>query len=405
MKFFKQFVHRLVIQVFGPVFKWIEKRSWFVKFILLNIILIVTGLLFMLRMYPNEVKAAARSGKYYCRAFLGPRTGAIPLTNLQRQELHRDINGIVQLLKSETMVTNHLNAWSIGQILAALPDTNGVDVLRLTEEAKKYLVPASFGYKQSLLDNFPQIQVSAWLAYGYGTIGKPIGIGDLDFLLNNQDSQGDNSGWWPFYPCLERHPENASTYVTAWCVLALEEQMSRGLISPDQTNRVETIINNGEVWLREGKVTGRARWYDYPQAPLFGEKMESLSSSALVLHTLHILDSRGERNDFRELDSEWMAGLPNEVPSPAYKEVSGVAVQSSANIRRVDAIRQYVLPAEIIVTVDAYKNANFIQKAHALRWIDQLIDRLPEFQNNIQGAYWISAELLIGLRYMDSGTS
>lgn len=125
--------------------------------------------------------------------------------------------------------------------------------------------------------------------------------------------------------------------------------------------------------------------------------MESLSISGLVLHTFHVLAPYSDLPDMESMDSDWVRSLPSEVWGATYKEVSGVRIEVSPDNNKHETIRHYVLPWALLATVDAYKNANWPEKAHALDWIDRLIKELPELQASTGDAYWISTELLIAL--------
>jgi hypothetical protein len=402
----KSVVAWLQEEVRDPVENWLKCRikplPWFLKVILLICLVQLGSIGVFVGKYPKEAKAYAATIKYYWVAFWKPGK-PIPMSKREHQELRLEINSLIRMLKTKAVDTLDMNAWSIGQVMTSLPDTNGVDVSILILEAQKYLIGRGKGYRQFTNDDFAQIHISAWLAYGLAFIDRPIDVDDLNFILGNQDRQSSNSGWWPVCPCLVRQDGNASTYTTAWAVLALNEQLKKGMIPADHTDAARASINSAELWLKGTRIPGKTRWYDYPYRVRMGERTESLSASALVLHTLHVLDPHNERSDFQELDSGWIRNLPTEVPSPPYKEVAGVDVEIVPRVYRRDGIRQYVLPWEIIATVDGYRNANLIERARALRWIDEMINRLPAADLSLQGAYWIAAELLISLQYLESG--
>ena len=399
MEFLKHTITWLGRQVWEPVKGWVSRRSWFSKCCLLLILfLVVAGL-----KYPKETGEWLGSAKYYWIAIRGESGRPIPLTITQRRSLDLAINAMTSILRFKTEQLDDLSAWSIGQLLASLPRAETDQVLsNLLSVASKYSMPDQRGFKEFENDLFSQIQVTAWLAYGCAKVGKPFDDRHLEFLLNQQETQGPNPGWWSVYPCDAKRAENASTYATAWCVLSLHELVSRNLVLPSHLRLVKRSIDSGRQWLIGQRISDKVRWYDYSFRG--GERMESLSVSGLVMHALHVLDPNGVQTPFNQLDAEWLRTLPSEIPSATYKEVSGLTIQLGPVLLRRDTIRHYVLPWELIATVDAYKNGNLFEKVRALKWIDHLLVKAGEFQTSVNDAYWIAAELLIALIYLDGRT-
>jgi hypothetical protein len=383
-------------EVAKPVIGWVGTLPWIAKAGFLLLLILVAAII----NNPSGARAWANTAKYRWRA-LRPEDGyPVPLTKEQRETVNKEIGEITLNLSARVKQLDTLNAWSIGQLLAALPsDVTDSSASTLMTVAAKYSMPDGQGFKEDSSDSYPEIHVTAWVAYGYAKAGKSIDDSQILFLLRQQETRGVFVGWWPAYPSHSGIRDYASTYATARSVLALDELLQHNLVPRDYIRGAKDSIEMGRIWLRDQKIEGRTRWMDYPY--IDGERMESVSISGLVLHTLHTLDPEKNAADLSPIDSEWITSLPDEVPSAIYKEVSGIRVELSTDNNRRDTIRHYVLPWEILATVDAYRNADWSDRARALAWFDKLIGKLPELEASTKDAYWISAELLIGLNALN----
>jgi hypothetical protein len=211
------------------------------------------------------------------------------------------------------------------------------------------------------------------------------------FLLDVQSDEG----WWPMflYPKPERR-ENASTYATAFSLLALNELLSRQLLSPEQIDPVNDTIRRGSSWLLGRRISGQARWWDYP---LSGNRKISLSLSGLVIYTLHHLS----KDSFVELDRQWLAELPESLPSADACEISLVWTVTLDGPYQ-DHNCQLTLAWLLAATADAYPRGTWIQKATAIAWVERVLNETNILQSETLPENWKRAEALISLKHLVS---
>jgi hypothetical protein len=236
---------------------------------------------------------------------------------------------------------------------------------------------------------FPDSASLNWVAFALAKVGQKLPSPDLAIILNNQ-----HDGWWPAFNSATDNQANASTYATAWSVLALNEQMRLGIEEP-QLSEVQARINRAKSWLLNTKISGKARWLDYPNAVGASGK-ETIGISGLVVHVLHRLGA-----DTRSIDAEWMRDLPADIPRPGdfdadplFVEVPNGSVQDNA--------RQLRLAWTIIATVDAYQNGALGDQARANKWFRQVTSQIGPQVGTLMSSNlsWAACELTIALRYL-----
>ena len=113
-------------------------------------------------------------------------------------------------------------------------------------------VSANFQYQDvacwqdnSSLGNPRNIPKTSWIIFTFAEIDIPATDTEIRFLLDQQHLDGS----WSFFQITDDSPYS-STYATAWAVLALNNQLSKNLISdPLLSNKVSKAINTGASWL------------------------------------------------------------------------------------------------------------------------------------------------------------
>ncbi|MEW6156934.1 MAG: hypothetical protein AB1813_05840 [Verrucomicrobiota bacterium] len=382
----------LVNDVFHPIRIRIKGLPWICKVLILLLGLLVIGYL----KYPGEAKAAVSTVKYYYRASGFPPKGQVPLTAEQRRVLVREINNLtaglqLQLRDSRTISTQ--NAWSIAQIVFALERTNLLDVAALVDTADKYYDAKAHGYFEYLQDRkVSHVHISAWMVLAWSMAGLKIDPAQVEFLLDQQNP----NGWWAVFESATDSYGNASTFATAFTANALHNFTKRHP-QTEFSSDISLAVDKAREWLLSHKAKPCV-WYDYYFKE--NERMESLSISALTLHTLHQMDPNETRTNFKLMDKAWLQSLPGAVHTPTYKEVSAITVETQKAGGRRDVIRHYVLPWQVVATVDAYQNGNWFQRAQAQKWIDNLISSLDQTSLNTSDIPWVAAEFLFALKYL-----
>jgi hypothetical protein len=282
--------------------------------------------------------------------------------------------------------TKH-NAWQMAQLTVALTGQQGaVDLFRKGIQSKKS--DDCNCWKESKNFGSPHAATRNWVAMGFAKTKTPILIEDLIFILN---SQHDNF-WAPFSDAED--PKYASTYATAWSVLALQELLDTGLIDPSRRERVKSAIALGKGWLVSVRKRDAASWPDYPNAGAQSREFQGLS--AFVLHVLHRLGGATQ-----EMDSEWLDRLPMTVPNAEDVDSNGFPIFFKNGTSERDAVRHMKTPWMIMATVDAYPSGTIVQRARALHWLGKAARESSSIkESSMAGNAWAAAELTIGFRYL-----
>ena len=219
--------------------------------------------------------------------------------------------------------------------------------------------------------------VSGWVLFALAHLNSAASPDQVRFMLDVQSDEG----WWPMflYPEPERR-ENASTYATAFSLLALNELLTRNLISREQIDTVNDTNRRGNSWLVRYRASGQARWWDYP---LSSHRKISQSLSGLVIYTLHRLG----KASFVELDRQWLAELPQSLPSADACEIS-LVYTVTLDGTYPDHNCQLPLPWLMVATTDAYPNGTLMQKATAMAWVKRVLDETTILHSETLGENW-----------------
>jgi hypothetical protein len=231
------------------------------------------------------------------------------------------------------------------------------------------------------------IPASGWVIFCLAEIDTPATSGEINFLLDEQASEG----WWSVFPVDEGDGEYASTYGTSWALLALQNQLSKKLIGDNQIQAVSAALSRGASWLLAKRTPG-ARWKDYPLNPN-GRFSESLSG--LALHTLHTIAP----NKLRSIDQEWLDNLPESAPSASDADNDYYWIHSKDG-NHLDGYVQVRLPWMLIATVDAYPIGNILQRAKALQWLESAVQQQSVEAADTEPTNWWRAELLYALKHV-----
>lgn len=211
-----------------------------------------------------------------------------------------------------------------------------------------------------------------------------------EFLLKSQKTDG----WWPLHPSAD-DASNASTYATAWALLALGEYAAnkKAELEKDkqQAIRIELAMSRGLVWLKRNKLDRLPRWQDYPMS---SDSYRSLSISGLVLYALH---KRPRGDDLETIDRAWLEALDGSMLESDDIEQSDGTVSFPSGPPINDRTRHIKLPWVVMGTLSAYKNGTAWQRAKALAWFERLVGS-ELLTRSVRNKPWVAAELLIALR-------
>jgi hypothetical protein len=174
-------------------------------------------------------------------------------------------------------------------------------------------------------------------------------------------------------------------------VLALDRQLKKNLILPDQRPAVAGAVDKAVAWLTRRATPGRARWTEYPPGTIFEKTLDYLTASALVVHTLHNVAG------VHDFDGKWLDQLPRRVPGPIENEVAKAFVYRSKTQYTHDDVRHYLFPWMLRATAESYEHGTATQRARGLVWLERAF-KLPRRADEFRGEYWTMAETLFALR-------
>ena len=241
------------------------------------------------------------------------------------------------------------------------------------------------------------VATTAWVLLALARMQVKPAPEEIEFLLDNQH----RSGWWQFYHSSDapssvtvEDPRNASTYATAFCLLALQELLERRLFPESQEQQMRDAIARGRNWLLSNTIPGEpGRWKDYPNGE---DGLISVGISGIALHTVHRTPGPAPSAN----DSDWMAQLPAILPQANDVSISGQPVQITKNDSTRDATHMFAIPWLMVGTRGAYSQGTLAQRAQALRLFSEVPLQQDGIRAEVQGKPWAAAEFLIGLRYL-----
>jgi hypothetical protein len=367
-----------------PVWRRILALSWFSR---LAILLIMVGLILAVT-YREQAAASAETLTNFAKV-LWAKDSQIPLSTSLISKVRETATRIAISLEGDVNRPGETDspAWPIAQATAASHRLIAIDLERLAKFFRDTAEPSCRCWKEIPDPSHPRnIPVTAWVIFTLAEVNIPATSEEITFLVKEQHSEG----WWSIFPVDTGNPEHASSYATAWAVLALHNQLSKKLISGGDALRASDAASTGASWL----ITKRgptARWKDYPQDPT-GKISESISG--LVLYALHAASPSAVRG----IDDDWLENLPS-VPSSSESE-SDYHWINGKDGRHLDALVQIKLPWMLIATASAYQSGGTLQRARALGWLKSALQQQSVLTADTQPENWWRAELLYGLTYV-----
>lgn len=243
-------------------------------------------------------------------------------------------------------------------------------------------------------EGYPKhVGATAWVVFALARLKQNATEKQIEFLLEQQH----DDGFWTMFAW--KDPRFASTYATAWSILALHEQLEEKLVDPEIETRIQSAIERGVAWINRVKQPGAGLWNLYPNYPKqLGQNKLSLSNSGLIIHAFHHLPQR----DISRTDETLMDQLPSVLPKPNdWDELNDFINVSDSSLVK-ESLRCLILPWLLIAAVDTYPHIKLWQRVKALEFVENLIRELDDMDFEISQENWIAAEMLIALRQLKS---
>jgi hypothetical protein len=337
--------------------------------------------------YPNQAYMTVMRWPALASAYSAP-AGKIALSQSARSKAIATAGLLTQELRSSFLRMRGNNdatftPWPVAQFSVALGEQEGLDQKFLSDYFKSRMDQRCHCWRETP-EKEPHAGATSWVLYSMATHGVEVPVEAVISLLDLQNAKG----WWPIYPA-QALDQNASSYATAWAIIALTELQGR-INDKALADKIGLATGRAAAWLLDSRIPSRARWYDYP----FGtKKIESVSVSGLVLHALH---ARLKAKDLLELDAKWIAELPAELGSASEFDLTDTYIILRNGALDFDRTRHYRLQWAMIATADAYANATPLKKAKSLAWFELMLKQ-EIVDEDVLKQNWVSSELVLAL--------
>jgi hypothetical protein len=316
----------------------------------------------------------------------------LSLSEEAAKNLITDVAVLRNFLRSKITGLNtnlELSPWTVAEMAVALEGER--DRLLTADELKLFMernIDRACSCWRETADKMPHTVASSWIMYALARYGIPPVQNSFSWLLTTQKPDG----WWAMFPATD-DKRNASTSATAWAVRTLNEMNVRDLLSPTEKVRAIDAIQKAVYWLEKTRLPGQARWKEYPE----GQEVDGDYAAVSAL-TLDVLRRINPGRTLASLASEWLRGLPDDVPGLFDNDQSKGLLYLNNNTLTVDEVRHYHLPLMLVATTDSFAAGSAVEKAAGHLWMNAVL-RQPISLEQIKNRDWIAGELLIAFRY------
>ena len=387
-EFLKARLSELADSVWRPIWEWVLNRSWFVRALLLALMVAAAAAWY----WPEQRSAAYdRATISFRRIFWGEER--LPLSSAASELNRKTIKRLSEAVRHDLGDIEMLTPWSASQAVLALRkagrDVPSVD--GFVDFARAQVRPGCFCWTE-LQGDPPEavhLALSGWMMAAHASVGRALSADELRSVLRLQSREG----WWPTFPDVVGD-EGASTYATAWIALGFIELDRKQLIGNEDKAAVDIAIARATRWLMMARNPGGG-WKDYPR---LRRGVTSPAMSAFVIHVLHEAGSE----DLQEIDRAWLRSLPRADESGVPELERRYQELRTTRGIRVDHLTQVPIAWLIVGTTDAYPNGSPEERLSALRWLQDLSRQERIVAADIHPNNWWRAELLYALAHLQS---
>ncbi len=379
----EKIIDNLLEPFWSPFEEWLRRLSSLKRVTVLVIILITFLLVFF---YKESLPFLVDNVVRFYRVVTSKNT-EIPINASlisKLRETAKRLSGSIQPSINNPPYVN--SAWTLAQLIAAGNGLAKIDRDTMRTYLRSISKKSCNCWQEIANESYPPlIPASGWTVFALAEIGIPATDAEIRFFLDQQHEDG----WWSLFPVSEES-RYASTYGTAWSLLALHNQQSKNLISSSLSTEVTNAISKGSAWLMMHQ--GSSRWKDYP---LLAKGRISESISGLVLHVLHVTSP----NSVVQIENAWLDKIPSTVPSAGDSEQNFYWFKTKDDGFQNDKFVQIKLPWLLIATIDAYATGDIFQRVKALAWIEKMLDQESVINAEKKEDNWWRAELLLSIQY------
>jgi len=239
---------------------------------------------------------------YFC-TIANPDDICIPVEEIDRyaSELKKAKDVLSQYprayINDKSIVLPQL-AWALSQLAASTTDNLAELKDEYFDRMAGLLDPACGCY---LNGDAPHTISNLWAIIASDYFGRPVANRSLAAVLDGQSPQG----WWSATLDAAPGQKNASTYVTAFAILALQHELDLGKSSPALEQRLQAAIDQAAAWLSLHATAADSHLADYPNASrnLSHASIDGQAIAALAIAKPDISVAPLTRQLARELDS------------------------------------------------------------------------------------------------------
>jgi hypothetical protein len=313
-----------------------------------------------------------------------------PISDELRMALEGTAKRLASVVQADALGYEHrqITPWAFAQATWALPEASRFAPTVMAEYVRKEADPSCACWRE-LIDKPGDkgVFISGWVLAAMARQGVQATPAEIDFLLRQQQP----GGWWAMFPA-PSSPTAASPYATSWALMGLHLQRQLPGFPASQRKAADSALSAGRAWLMTARVPGAARWKRYPALPTSDV---SVSVSGTVLHALHLIGSK----DLAPIDALWIGALPDPTGIVGEAENPYVIIETSDG-QATDYWEQLKFPWLMAATLDAYRGAEWVQRAHAWQWMEALLKDPRLLASDTEQRQWWRAEILYGLLYV-----
>ena len=286
-----------------PFWLWVRASTKDLSWRGRALLLALAGLVAITGAHWNSLPLIYRSAAAFGKIVTSAPT-QIPLDTALTFKIRETSRRLAEGLRGDLNDPDNLypaSAWTLAQLTAA---SNGMIKIK-AEVVRAYIrntEEIECNCWQETPDRLPNVAVSGWVLFALSKLNYPATEAEVRFFLKEQK----RDGWWSVFQATDNEA-NASTFGTAWALIALQTQLRNKLIPQTMEEDVLNAIGKGSSWLIRHRGSG-SRWKDYP----FHENGENSDSlSGLVMHALHLTAP----DSITQLKKDWLDNLPSKVPA------------------------------------------------------------------------------------------
>jgi hypothetical protein len=347
-------------------------------------VILLTVAVFVNTAYSDQIKNGARvSFSLLEHAFTSQRelrVSAQQYAQLQSVNLALR-NRVADSLDLELKAKNKQAGWTIAEYNLALGQYSAAKqsaALALLDATRLQNQPC---WPEYVVDYICHTGATAWALDSLAASGIAASPASVGALLDLQRKDG----WWPMYFNLSNDASNASTYATAWALMAISAQEQFADLTTQR--RIETARRTATEWLIATRVANRYRWKDYP---FNGGAVVSESISAL---TVIALNRASKGADLEPLNRGWLRELPIFPKAVGTLERSDITLGAADSNWLHDKTGYTVVPWVSLSIVSCFGDGDTLGRAKARVYLDNTISGLSSYDTK-SGLDYLAADLL-----------